>query len=450
MKNVLPLLVCLFAFSLNAQFANAQIAKVEQKHPAFMNQGNIYEVNIRQYTKEGTLNAFAKHLTRLQKMGVKTIWFMPLQPISKEGRKGSLGSYYSVASYTDVNPEFGTLNDFNKIVTKAHTLGMKVLIDWVPNHSGPDHPWLTTHPDFYERDSTGKAIYTADWSDTRELNYNNPVMEDSMINAMKYWVKNTAIDGFRVDVAWGVPYSFWNKCIPALKKERNLFFLAEADDPKLHETGFDATYSWTEFHVMNDIAAGKKNVLSLDTVLHTIDTAFMKGAWRLYFTSNHDENSWNKADYATMPGKIHAPFAVFTQTYNRTMPLIYSGQEEPVLRPVSFFEKDSMGFKKYERASFYKTLLNLRSTNAAFNEDAIFERIAVNQPDKVMAYSRKHGNSFVVVVLNLSNEKQAVSLNAKLPTGNKYYEVFSHQENKDIHNVQLEAWGYKVFVYGTK
>jgi glycosidase len=450
MKNVLPLLVCLFAFSLNVQFANAQIAKVEQKHPAFMNQGNIYEVNIRQYTKEGTLNAFAKHLTRLQKMGVKTIWFMPLQPISKEGRKGSLGSYYSVASYTDVNPEFGTLNDFNKIVTKAHTLGMKVLIDWVPNHSGPDHPWLTTHPDFYERDSTGKAIYTADWSDTRELNYNNPVMEDSMINAMKYWVKNTAIDGFRVDVAWGVPYSFWNNCIPALKKERNLFFLAEADDPKLHETGFDATYSWTEFHVMNDIAAGKKNVLSLDTVLHTIDTAFMKGAWRLYFTSNHDENSWNKADYATMPGKIHAPFAVFTQTYNRTMPLIYSGQEEPVLRPVSFFEKDSMGFKKYERASFYKTLLNLRSTNAAFNEDAIFERIAVNQPDKVMAYSRKHGNSFVVVVLNLSNEKQAVSLNAKLPTGNKYYEVFSHQENKDIHNVQLEAWGYKVFVYGTK
>ncbi len=450
MKNLLALLGCFFALSLNAQLTNAQNAKVEQKHPAFMEQGNIYEVNIRQYTKEGTLNAFAKHLTRLQKMGVKTIWFMPLQPISKEGRKGSLGSYYSVASYTDVNPEFGTLNDFNAIVTKAHALGMKVLIDWVPNHSGPDHPWLTKHPDFYERDSTGKAIYTADWSDTRELNYNNPVMEDSMINAMKYWIKNTAIDGFRVDVAWGVPYSFWNKCIPALKKERNLFFLAEADDPKLHETGFDATYSWTEFHVMNDIAAGKKNVYSLDTVLHTIDTAYMKGAWRLYFTSNHDENSWNKADYATMPGKIHAPFAVFTQTYNRTMPLIYSGQEEPVLRPVSFFEKDAMGFKKYERASFYKTLLNLRSTNAAFKENAIFERIVVNHPDKAMAYSRKYGNSLVVVVLNLSNEQQAISLNTKLPTEKTYYEVFSHQEKKDIHNLQLPAWGYSVFVYGTK
>ncbi len=425
-------------------------AEAQQKHPAFMEQGNIYEVNIRQYTKEGTLNAFAKHLPRLQKMGVKTIWFMPLQPISKEGRKGSLGSYYSVASYTEVNPEFGTLNDFNKIVTRAHALGMKVLIDWVPNHSGADHPWLKTHLDFYERDSTGKAIYTADWSDTRELNYNNHVMEDSMINAMKYWIKNTAIDGFRVDVAWGVPYSFWNKCIPALRKERNLFFLAEADDPKLHETGFDATYSWTEFHVMNDIVAGKKDVLSLDTVLNKIDKDYMKGAWRLYFTSNHDENSWNKADYATMPGKTHAPFAVFTQTYNRTMPLIYSGQEEPVLRAVSFFEKDSMGFAKYERAPFYKTLLNLRSTHPAFKENAVFERLKVNLPNQVMAYSRKNGDNLVVVVLNLSDKHQDVQLDAKLPNGKSYFEVFTHQENKDIHSLQLPAWGYKVFVYGTK
>ncbi|MEN9696985.1 MAG: hypothetical protein RLZ56_406 [Bacteroidota bacterium] len=428
----------------------ATSAQAQQKHPSFMEQGNIYEVNIRQYTKEGTLNAFAKHLPRLQKMGVKTIWFMPLQPISKEGRKGSLGSYYSVASYTQLNPEFGTLNDFNKIVSKAHALGMKVLIDWVPNHTGADHPWLKSHLDFYERDSTGKAIYTADWSDTRELNYDNPVMEDSMINAMKYWVKHSGIDGFRVDVAWGVPYRFWNKCIPALKKERNLFFLAEADDYKLHETGFDATYSWTEFHVMNDIAAGKKNLLSLDTVLHTVDTSFMKGAWRLYFTSNHDENSWNKADYATMPGKIHAPFAVFTQTYNRTMPLVYSGQEEPVLRAVSFFEKDSMGFKKYERAAFYNTLLHLRTSNAAFKEDAVFERLKVNAPDQVMAYTRKHGKDLVLVVLNLSAHEQTVKIDAKLPQEKTYLEIFTHQKTKSIQSLQLPAWGYKVFVYGSK
>jgi glycosidase len=176
----------------------------------------------------------------------------------------------------------------------------------------------------------------------------------------------------------------------------------------------------------------------------------MKGAWRLYFTSNHDENSWNKADYATMPGIKHAPFAVLTQTYNRTMPLIYSGQEEPVLRPVSFFEKDSMGFKKYERAAFYKTLLNLRSTNAAFKENAVFERLKVNAPNNVMAYTRKNGNAFVVVVLNLSDHAKDVKLEASLPSGNTYFDAFTHEQLKDIHNISLPAWGYKVFVYGTK
>ncbi|MFM8962589.1 MAG: alpha-amylase family glycosyl hydrolase [Sphingomonadales bacterium] len=416
----------------------------QQKHPEFMNQGNIYEVNIRQYTKEGTFKAFAKHLPRLQKMGVQTIWFMPIQPISKFGRKGSLGSYYAVASYTDINPEFGTLADFNATVDQAHAHGMKVLIDYVPNHSGADHPWLTTHPDFYETDSTGKPTYTADWSDTRELNYNNLVMQDSMINTMKYWLNATKIDGFRVDVAWGVPYSFWNKCIPALKGIRNIYLLAEADDAKLHETGFDATYTWKEFHVLNDIAAGRKNIFSLDTVLQNIEKEFMQGAQRLYFTSNHDENSWNKADYATMPGAIHTPFAVFTQTYNRTMPLIYSGQEEPVLRPLAFFEKDSIEFKKYERANFYMTLLKLRKSNAAFADNANFKRLKVNLPGQIMAYERTNGQDKVVVVLNLSNQPQKAIIEGVAPAS--FEEIFTKQKVSGIQSLPMTAWGYQVFV----
>jgi alpha-amylase len=435
MKNILLLVGLLIGASSVGQ----------QQHPAFMEQGNIYEVNIRQYTKEGTFKAFAKHLPRLQKMGVQTIWFMPIQPISKEGRKGTLGSYYAVASYTDVNPEFGTLSDFNQVVDQAHALGMKVLIDYVPNHSGADHPWLTKYPDFYEKDSTGKPTYTADWSDTRELNFKNEVMQDSMINTMKYWLHATKIDGFRVDVAWGVPYSFWNKCIPALKAIRNIYLLAEADDAKLHETGFDATYTWTEFHVLNDIAAGKKNLLALDTVLQKIETDFIKGAHRLYFTSNHDENSWNKADYATMPGAIHAPFAVFTQTYHRTMPLIYSGQEEPVLRPLAFFEKDSIEFKKYERATFYTTLLKLRKSNAAFAENASFKRLKVSLPEQVMAYERTNGKDQVVVVLNLSNQAQSVTVEG-IAAQSTFEDLFSKQKQTGIQTLQMAAWGYHVFV----
>ena len=434
MKNLLLLVGLLIGASSFGQ----------QKHPEFMQQGNIYEVNIRQYTKEGTFKAFAKHLPRLKKMGVQTVWFMPIQPISKFGRKGTLGSYYAVASYTDINPEFGTLADFNATVNQAHALGMKVLIDYVPNHSGADHPWLTTHPDFYETDSTGKPTYSADWSDTRELNFNNLVMQDSMINTMKYWLNATKIDGFRVDVAWGVPYSFWDKCIPALKKLRNIYLLAEADDAKLHELGFDATYSWKEFHVLNDIAAGKKNILALDTVLQNINKEFMKGAQRLYFTSNHDENSWNKADYATMPGAIHAPFAVFTQTYDRTMPLIYSGQEEPVLRPLAFFEKDSIEFKKYERANFYTTLLKLRKSNSAFADNANFKRLKVNLPGQIMAYERTNGQDKVLVVLNLSNQIQQAIVDGVAPAS--YEEVFTKQKQSGIQSLQMSAWGYQVFV----
>lgn len=420
-------------------------AKAQQKHPAFMDQGNIYEVNIRQYTKEGTFNAFAKHIPRLHAMGVKTLWLMPIQPISKEGRKGTLGSYYSVADYTAVNPEFGSLSDLNNLITKAHALGMKVIIDYVPNHSGADNAWLKTHPNFYERDKDGNARYTDDWSDTRELNYDNMEMQDSMINTMKYWLKNTKIDGFRVDVAWGVPYSFWNKCIPALKKERPLFFLAEADDKQMHTSGFDATYSWSEFHIMNDIAAGKKNVLSLDTIFAKVDTSFIKGAWRLYFTSNHDENSWKKADYKTMPGAIHAPFSILTLTYNRTMPLIYSGQEEPVLRSLQFFEKDPIEFNKYARAPFYTALLHLRNSNSAFKEAAVFTRLKVNQPNEVIAYQRVNGKDKVVVVLNLSNKPLDVQLENGSTKAN-YTELFSKQNLQNISTMQLPAWGYKVFV----
>ena len=435
MKKIILLVTVFFAVQSFAQ----------QKHPSFMQQGNIYEVNIRQYTPEGTFNAFAKHIPRLKKMGVQTLWLMPIQPISNFGRKGTLGSYYAVADYTAINPEFGTMNDFNNLIKQAHDLGMKVIIDYVPNHSGADHPWLTTHPDFYEKDSTGKPTFTADWSDTRELNFENKEMQDSMINTMKFWVNKTKIDGFRVDVAWGVPITFWTKCLQTLKAIRPLFFLAEADDAPLHNAGFDATYTWREYNVIKEVAAGKKDVQSLDTIFNTIDTSFMKGAWRLYFTSNHDENSWNKADFETMPGIIHAPFAVLALTYHRTMPLIYSGQEEPVLRALQFFEKDPIQFSKYERASFYTALLQLRNTNKAFRDQAQFKRLAVNNPKVIMAYQRVFENDKVVVVLNLSNKAQVGDLALNGQASN-YKELFSGKIFNNIKHIELPAWGYQVFV----
>ena len=326
---------------------------VAKGHPDWILQGNIYEVNVRQYTPEGTFKAFAKHLDRLKNMGVQTLWFMPINPISKKERKGSLGSYYAVSDYTAINPEYGTMDDWKALVKEAHEKGFKVMIDWVPNHTGADHYWLTKHPDFYVKDSTGKAMMAQDWADTRQLNYKNPEMVDTMISQLKFWIKECDLDGYRFDVAWNVPDAFWKKCLSELRKEKNLLFLAEADKPSMHEDGFDATYTWNDFNMMKLIAKGKRKASDLDSAFNKTDTTFTADALRLFFTSNHDENSWNKADFETMPGAIHAPFAVLTQTIKRSIPLVYSGQEEPFLRAIRFFDKDTITFKNFVREKLW-------------------------------------------------------------------------------------------------
>jgi len=413
-------------------------------HPAWIEQGNIYEVNVRQYTPEGTFNAFSQNLQRLKDMGVQTLWFMPINPISKTARKGALGSYYAVSDYDAINPEFGTLADWKNLVDKAHSMGFKIVIDWVPNHTGADHPWLTSHPNFFIKDKAGKPAVAFDWDDVRQLDYNNLEMQDSMIAAMNYWVTNTNIDGFRCDVAWNVPGEFWSKAIPQLRQTKSdLFFLAEGDKPYLLKSGFDAFYPWEEFHKMISVAAGKSPAFAWDSVRHVYDSIYPPQAIALYFTSNHDENSWNKADYGTMPGASHAPFAVLTQTYDRSVPLIYSGQEEPFLDSVSFFYKDTISFVKYSRAGFYKTLLNLRKNNPALAADASFKKLRTSNDAAMYAYEREKGGNKVLVVLNLSAKPQQFTWTDQ-PSEKEWDNVFLMNTEPVL--TSIEPWGYVVYV----
>lgn len=416
-------------------------------HPAWIMQGNIYEVNVRQYTPEGTLNAFAKHLDRLKAMGVETIWFMPINPISKADRKGSLGSYYAVSDYTAINPEFGTMDDFKNIVKTIHEKGMKVIIDWVPNHTGADHRWLKQHPDFFVKDSTGKAAIAFDWSDVRQLNFKNPVMQDSMIAAMKFWVKDTDIDGFRCDVAWNVPASFWQKSIPQLKKMKSIFMLAEGDSTYLPKSGFDAVYPWHMFKMMEKIAKGERPAFGLDSINKENETRYIKNTIQLYFTSNHDENSWNHADFGTFPNEVHAPFAVFTQTMKNSVPLIYSGQEEPTLRALKFFDKDPMTFKNLQREKFYTTLLQLRKRNSALSANSSFKKVAVGDPKALYAYVRKNGNKKILVILNLSSKEQSVAIKDESLLG-KTNNVFKDKEEVlSSKTWKMKPWGYEIYEY---
>jgi glycosidase len=410
-------------------------------------QGNIYEVNVRQYTPEGTFNAFANHLDRLKQMGVQTVWFMPINPISKVDRKGTMGSYYAVSDYTAINPEFGTIADFKRLVQTIHSKGMKVIIDWVPNHTGGDHRWLREQPDFFVKDKNGNAAIAVDWSDTRQLNYKNPVMQDSMIAAMKFWLTKTDIDGFRCDVAWNVPGPFWRKCISQLKKIKNVFMLAEGDNAYLPENGFDAVYPWPMFQMMKKVANGERPAFALDSIQTKNKKLYPDNTIQMYFTSNHDENSWNKADFAVFPGAVHAPFAVFSQTMSRSVPLVYSGQEEPVLRAIEFFEKDPMSFEKLAREKFYKTLLTLRKRNVALSADASFRKVKVGNENAVYAFVREKAGKKVFVILNLSANEQSITINDKTLLGNPYNLFMGTKEPLTNKSWNIEPWGYVVYEY---
>lgn len=453
LRQFLPALLFSFLILTSCNSSDKKEKVVEEttqaaSHPSWIMQGNIYEVNIRQYSPEGTFKAFEKHLDRLKNMGVQTLWFMPINPIGVVDRKGMMGSYYAVTDFKAVNPEFGTMDDWKALVKKAHEMGFKVIIDWVPNHTAPDHVWMKTHPDFYVKDSTDKAAIPFNWDDTRQLDYKNNAMRDSMIAAMKFWLNETNIDGFRCDVAWNVPGDFWKTCIAKLEKIKpGIFMLAEADKPYIPVSGFDAIYPWEMFHMMVKIAKGQRPAFALDSIKASYDTLYPADVIEMYFTSNHDENSWNKADYGTMPGVIHAPFAVFTQTMDNSVPLVYSGQEEPVLDSIRFFYKDPITFKKFGREKFYKTLLELRKNNEALAADASFKKVVVGDEKALYAYTREKNGKKVFVILNLSAKEQTIKVTDPSLHG-KPYNVFMYT-NEPLTDAEwkIEPWGYVVYVY---
>ena len=357
---------------------------------------NIYEVNIRQYTAEGTFEAFSRHLPRLRDMGVDILWLMPITPISIKGRLGSLGSYYACSSYTKINPEFGTLEDFKNLVNEAHEHGFKLIIDWVANHTGWDHEWATEHPEWYIKDNNGNFTDPNGWADVIDLDYTSGAMRNALIEAMRYWVAETNIDGFRCDMAHLVPFDFWSAARPACETIKPLFWLAECDVAEyLHV--FDVSYAWNWMHTTERLMKGNASVHDVWTVLHDY-SQYPDGALKLFFTSNHDENSWNGTEYEKY-GNAAKAMAVFTNSW-KGVPLLYSGQELPNLQRLQFFNKDEIPWKENTALhSFYKTLFALHKTKA-ITDGATF--ILPVEADGIMAFLRKYEEEVVLVLLNLS------------------------------------------------
>jgi glycosidase len=415
--------------------------------PEWAKNVNIYEVNIRQYTPEGTINAFSQHLPRLKDMGVDILWLMPINPIGEKNRKGTLGSYYSVKDYTTINPEFGTLTDFKAMVIRAHELGMKVIVDWVANHTSWDHAWMTEHPDWYTKDSTGKIVSPFDWTDVADLNYDKPEMRREMLNALKYWVKEADIDGYRCDVAGMVPVDFWNNVRASLDSIKPVFMLAEAEEPALHDKAFDMAYSWSTHHVMNQIAKGKLTARSMDSIILFNKNRFQPYTILMQFTSNHDENSWNGTEYERM-GKAAQTFAVLAATIPG-MPLIYSGQEAGLNKRLEFFEKDPISWNNYPLGDFYKNLLKLKHNNPAIWNGVwggSYQKVITSDSTSVFAFTRVKDSNTIFVIANLKDAPVKLSLVKGAPTG-QFTELFSGGVKDITANSSFDLKPYEYLVF---
>lgn len=414
--------------------------------PDWAKNSTIYEVNIRQFSKEGTFKSFQQHLPRLKELGVDILWLMPINPIGKLNRKGTLGSYYSVKDYVDVNPEFGTKEDFKTLVDEIHNQGMHVIIDWVANHTAWDNKWVKTNPEFYTKDSSGNFVPPVpDWSDVIDLNYDNKELWKEMISALKYWVSEVDIDGYRCDVAGMVPIEFWNEVRTELDKIKPVFMLAEWDTPEMHKFAFDMTYDWDLHKIFNGVYAKERN--SSDIIKHILNDQkkYPDYAYRMQFTSNHDENSWNGTEYERL-GKAAEVFAVLTYVIPG-MPLIYNGQEIGFNKRLEFFEKDSIIWKENKFEKLYKNLNELKEKNKALWAGIESGSIDfINNNNDILIIRRSKENKEVIGFFNLTEKETEANIRLEKVSG--VYISFNNDQQIELNGnfqLKLKPWSYIIF-----
>jgi glycosidase len=441
---------------------------IEKFSPAVEENSVIYEVNIRQYSPEGTFNAFTKDIPQLKELGVKIIWVMPIFPISQTKRKATggddskfasempaaeqhkyLGSYYAVSDFKKVNPEFGTIEDFRNLVKTAHENGIYVILDWVPNHTGWDHVWIKNHPEYYTQNAKGEIIDPVNpetgkswgWTDVADLNYDNQNLRAEMTADMMHWIKNEDIDGFRCDVAGNVPLDFWQQAIPQLRKQKSIFMLAEAWEPALLKNNlFDMAYGWDGHHTMNKIAQGKETVKQFDAYIEKINKDYEANDILMNFVDNHDENSWN----GTIKSRLgEAEAAMTALSYLMPgMPLVYSGNEYGLEHSLKFFEKDSIPKTKGKQWELRSKLGKIKNEIDALHggkNKANYKRLSASN-ENVLAFERTKNGKKVIYLANLSAKPVSVTM----PITGQYKDVMNEKmmDLKATQVLSMVPWQY--------
>lgn len=423
----------------------------ELSHPDWVKDAVIYQLNTRQATPEGTFKAAQAHLPRIKALGADIVWLMPIHPIGKENRKGSLGSPYSVKDYFAVNPEFGTEEDLRAFISEAHALGLKVILDWVANHSAWDNAMRFEHPDWYEKDYKGDFRPTPwwDWSDIIDLDYRQPGLRKTMTEAMTYWVREFDIDGYRCDVAGFVPLDFWENVRTELDQIKPVFMLAEWESRDMHRKAFNATYAWSQHEAIRDIAKGAVDDLSALFVYYSWnESAYPQSALRMTHVSNHDINSWHGTQFETFGDALEP--AIVLSVVGEGIPMIYNGQEAGNTKRLEFFEKDEIQWREHPIGELYARLFQLKKqTSALWNGEwgARMIHVPNSAPTRVLSFVREDSSSKVFTVLNLSPETQELGFEGTLFPGD-YREVFSTQATmfEPQTRLKLEPWAYRVYV----
>ena len=444
MKKLLILMLAVLTMS---SCCKKQPEQIVRSHADWVYDATIYELNTRQFTPEGTFLAAAEQLDNLKELGVDIIWIMPLQPIGEATRKGSLGSYYSIKDYCAFNPEFGTREDFMVFLNKAHSLGMHVILDWVANHTAPDHAW-TQNEGWHYRDSLGNLMVQYDWTDISKLNYENEDMRHAMLEQMMWWVDSIGIDGFRCDVAMEVPTDFWEWAFDSIRVNHpELFTLCEAEEVDLTQKAFEMYYGWNLHHLLNEVAQQKKSVSDLWQYFQEADSLYPYDAIRMNFTSNHDENSWSGTEYERM-GDAAAEMAAFTY-FIPGMPLIYTGQETGNNHRLAFFEKDCIDrVPEAPQYEMYQSLNNLRKENSALlsNELGAPMLPVETDNDKIFAAFRQNDENTVVGFFNFSDTIQTFTAQTSGLAGEYHCDCGMPITLGDEDKITLKPWEYLIYM----
>ncbi len=406
----------------------------------------IYQVNIRAFSEEGNFQGVIDRLDHIESLGANVIYLMPVFPVGEERSAGGLGSPYAVKDYKAVNPEFGTLEDLRTLVDEAHNRDMAVVLDFVANHTAWDNAWITEHPEWYEQDEEGNIIAPpgTGWNDVAQLDYDNKELREEMIDAMSYWVYSANIDGFRMDAADFVPFSFWSEAVPVLEniKDQELLMFAEGGRKNHLQAGFDYIFGFRYFDALKEVFLEGEPVTELQEAHSELYTNVYDDTKRVIkYTTNHDVNLTDGTPQELFGGEDGSIAAFVVAAYQKAVPMIYNGQAIGFNERLEFFSKDPIDWSSVneEMLQEYKQIIEFRNASEAIRRG----ELKSYSSDDVAVFTMEQGEEKVLVLSNLRNRAVTYILPVEF-VGTEWSNAFNESAVTLGEEVTLEPFSYLV------